>query len=515
MSAGRRVLLVGERDVRHPLAGDAERYLHEVARRWAAAGTRVTWSVTRPPGSPAREVVEGVEVVRSAGWPGARTALWLLRRGGRFDAVVDATTGPAFAVPLVAGRRVPVVRVAHRVVDRPRGGAVAKLLARWTRDRRATVVTSPSARHALRRGTGVRGPVFIAPPGAVGAEDTADRAADPVVVVLAPPAPEWRPDPLLRRLAGVPGLRVEVVGDGPREGMGFRRRVPERAVPVGRSAEPRGGAVGDGRGASAVFRHRAPKALPRRPAGVPGSRGDASDGSPSGLAAHGAGVARAVTFHGRLSEAERAALLRRAWLVVSATTDEVSASAVLEAAAHGVPCVALDAVGARDFVRVGEVVRSPDDLGPAVARHLAELADPRHARRIARRCRDWAGGFRWDRTARLLAAAVEHQVGADRHRAQRRRARSDIAALVRLPAGARIPAGALRVTDEVAEEGGAVGALLNGCDEFDALGVLERLGVEGARVRLATHDDLLLGPCPPGRPTPGPTREADDRVHSR
>ncbi|WP_053732359.1 glycosyltransferase family 4 protein [Nocardia sp. NRRL S-836] len=452
MNTRRHVLVVFDRDLTHPAAAEGERYVHEVVRRWAAGGTRVTLAVT---GTPAHEVVTGVEVRRFAR-PAALVA-WLLRHAHRFDAVVDATDGAVATAWLAVRGRTPVVRLelrSHRTGLRRLPVPVRRRLARWAGDRRTTVVPSPSARHELRCRVGLRGPVLVAPPGAAPATGTGERADHPVVVV---PAPERGLDVLLRGLPLVlaqnPELRVEVLGDGPE--------------------------------------------LPRL-----------------WRIAHDFDVAHAVVLRGRVSDDERAATLRRAWLLVSAAVDELPAQAVLEAAAHGVPCVALDAVGARDFVRVGEVVRSPDDLAPAVARHLAQPADPRHAEELARRCRGWADGFRWDRTAGLLAAAVEHEVRTTRRDGPRRRARFDIATAVRLPAGARVPAGALRVTDEVVEAGGAVGVLLNGCDEFDALGVLDRLGIEGAHVRLATHDDLMLGPCPHA-PATEPTRKVDDRVHSR
>lgn len=105
---------------------------------------------------------------------------------------------------------------------------------------------------------------------------------------------------------------------------------------------------------------------------------------------------------------------------------------------------------------------------------------------------------------------VEHQIRAVGYDpARRRSARSDIATLVRLPAGGSVPAGALRPTDEVVAANGQVNLLLNGCDEFDALGVLARLGVTGAQLHLAGHDDLLIGPHPlPPVLTGLPTRRA-------
>jgi hypothetical protein len=143
--AGCRVLIVNRRDIGQPGAGDEEWYLHEIALRWVGWGTRVTWAATRPPGTAARDVIDGVEIVRSAGrYP---------RR--RFDAVVDGTG----RLPIM-GRRVPVVRVVHRAP-----------VARWRGGGGAIAVPSPATRHELRRG-GYRGPIFVVPPGATPAPES-------------------------------------------------------------------------------------------------------------------------------------------------------------------------------------------------------------------------------------------------------------------------------------------------------------------------------------------------------
>ena len=53
---GMRVLVLNWRDVRHPQAGGAEQYMHQIARRWVAAGAHVTWFTARPGGQQAVEV---------------------------------------------------------------------------------------------------------------------------------------------------------------------------------------------------------------------------------------------------------------------------------------------------------------------------------------------------------------------------------------------------------------------------------------------------------------------------
>ncbi|HYQ62453.1 MAG TPA: hypothetical protein VET29_04245, partial [Actinophytocola sp.] len=109
--AGRRVVVVSQRDTAHPLAGEAEYYLHQIALRWVAWGTRVTWLCTGTPASAANALVDGIEVRRVRG-PGG-IYRWLA--GGRFDAIVDALGETAPPLATLLGRRAPVVRVAHRI----------------------------------------------------------------------------------------------------------------------------------------------------------------------------------------------------------------------------------------------------------------------------------------------------------------------------------------------------------------------------------------------------------------
>ncbi|WP_181870975.1 glycosyltransferase family 4 protein [Sphaerisporangium album] len=335
---------MSRRDVGHPQAGDAERYLHRIARLWVRWGTHVTWAATRPPGAAAHEVIDGIEVLRSGEALGMypRTVLRLLRRGERFDAVVDCTSRMAFAVAMISGRRLPVVQVVHddSRPPAPAGrfsltaaleGLLAGPLARWSRRDRAVAAPSASTRHELRRRRGFRGPIFVVPAGA-----------------------------------------------------------PASTRPTG------------------------PPSPPARPAGGSSSPARPAAG-PSSLTRPAAG---------------------------------------------------------------------PSEQGSPMP------------------------GERWERSARLLAGVVAHQLGGDRSRrrgrAERRYARSDLATLVRYPAGpVPVPGHRLRASDEVGVSGGTVSLLLNGCDEFDALGVLDRLGVEDALIRVATWEDLLAGPqgtspVPPG-----------------
>lgn len=359
--AGQRVLIVSGRDVLHPQAGAPERYLYEIARRWVAWGADVTWAAGRPAGASAGEPMAGITVLRLGGRLGTypATLAFLLRRGRRFDAVVDGAG--RVLLPAAAGWSTPVVRVVFG--GSPRGdpdrfpaAALRRLQARWRYGHRPVVALSASSRHALRRQLRLRGPIHVVPAGTAAVPgEIGYREVDPTIVVIAPPAREHRLDGLLGVLAGVveqvPRLQVEVIGAGPEQAR-LRRQADE------------------------------------------------------------AGLAATVTVHGPQTEPVRQAWLAGAWLTVSVAVADSCGGTVLEAAAWGVPCVGLSGSGSCDFVlpgQTGTLVDSLPDLGPALVDQLTRLADGGYARTVGAACRAWAGCFRWERSAALLARVVAGQ----------------------------------------------------------------------------------------------------------
>lgn len=446
---GRHVLVLNWRDVHHPQAGGAEQYMHEIARRWVAAGVRVTWYAARPEGLSRREVVDGIEVVRCGGeltlYP--RVLARLARTRGRFDAIVDCQNGIPFFSPLVAGDR-PVLQVLHHVHQdqfATRFPAPLAALGRFLEGRaarrvygeRTVAAVSPSTRRELRRRLGLRGPVAIVPNGSAPLPaPRAQRATAPTVAVVSRLVPHKRIDVLLGQIAevarAVPGLRVDIVGEGPE-----RPRLESLVDDLG--------------------------------------------------------LGGTVTLHGFAPDAVRDAIISRAWVTTSTSDAEGWGCTVIEAAAQGVPCVAVDVPGIRDSVvdgRTGRLVPEVTAMGAAITEVLRELADDARARVREDACREWAGAFTWERSADLLAGALL---------AHARPARSDLATVARFrrPVGldARALAAALRSTDQVHVAGGEVAVLLTGCDETDAAAVLARLGVTDASYRLAEKRDLLAGPA--------------------
>ncbi len=108
-----------------------------------------------------------------------------------------------------------------------------------------------------------------------------------------------------------------------------------------------------------------------------------------------------VRFLGRIPEAEKLALLRRAWALVLASPKEGWGITNLEAAACGTPVVASDSPGIRESVRNGETgFLVPHRDVVAMADAMATIvSSPVLVRRLGEHARRFAEGFTWDRAA--------------------------------------------------------------------------------------------------------------------
>ena len=114
---GLRILWLNWRDIRHPLAGGAEVYTHEVARRLAAMGHEVVLVTSRAPGLAAEEEISGYHVVRSGGRLSVYYHAYRLycktRDTWRPDVVIDEVNTLPFLTPLYAEE--PIVVLIHQL----------------------------------------------------------------------------------------------------------------------------------------------------------------------------------------------------------------------------------------------------------------------------------------------------------------------------------------------------------------------------------------------------------------
>jgi len=122
-----------------------------------------------------------------------------------------------------------------------------------------------------------------------------------------------------------------------------------------------------------------------------------------------------VRFLGFISEAEKLALLRRAWALAFASPKEGWGITNLEAAACGTPVVASNSPGIRESIRDGETgYLVPHGDTQAMARALDRLAaSPELVRALGEAGRRFAETFTWERAA---AETEQHLVGVARGR---------------------------------------------------------------------------------------------------
>ena len=128
-----------------------------------------------------------------------------------------------------------------------------------------------------------------------------------------------------------------------------------------------------------------------------------------------------VRFLGRISEADKLALLRRAWGLVFASPKEGWGITNLEAAACATPVVASNSPGSRESVRDGETgYLVPHGNVSAMAAALDRIAASRElVERLGVAARRFAESFTWERAAAETEAHLARVVAEPSARASR------------------------------------------------------------------------------------------------
>jgi glycosyltransferase involved in cell wall biosynthesis len=360
-----RVLILNERDPRHPRAGGAETHVYEIFGRLAERGWAVTHLAAGFRGGASRERVRGIEVRRLGPlpvyYPRAARVTRRETRGDRFDVVVECLNKVPYYAPLYAAK--PVLALCHHLfgevafqqVPWPVAAAVfssERLIPRLYRRSRFVAISDSTRRDLCRRGVAADR-IRVSHPGIdhpATPPDVATPRARRVIYVGRLEAYK-KVDVLLRamaRLAGeLPDAEIVVVGRGP--------------------ARP------------------ALEAL-----------------------AEELGLADRTHFAGFVTDAERDRLLAAARVCVCPSEKEGWGLTVVESNAMGTPVVATDADGLRDSVRDGKtgfLVADADVAG--FARRIGELLrDDRLALEMSSAALAWARHFDWDVAAGEMADAL-------------------------------------------------------------------------------------------------------------
>jgi glycosyltransferase involved in cell wall biosynthesis len=365
-----RILLLNERDPRHPRAGGAETHVFEIMSRLVRRGHAVTQLAASFPGGAARERVDGVEVLRLGGvaryYPAAALRCARETHRGRFDVVVECLNKLPYFSPLYAG--VPVLALCHHLFGETAFAQAAwpiaatvfsaeKLLPLAYRRQRFLAISESSRSDLVARGIACER-IDVSLPGIRRPRVTPRplRERPPLVSYVGRLEPYKRVDVMLRALAplvaGHPALEIAVIGRG-----SDRERIERTSRELGLDSRTR--------------------------------------------------------MLGFLDDDERDRWLADSRVCVCPSEKEGWGLTVIEANAVGTPVVASDAPGLRDSVRHGETgwLVPVGDVAAFGARIAELLAADERAEAMALRGLDWSRRFDWDVAALEMEAAIERARG--------------------------------------------------------------------------------------------------------
>jgi glycosyltransferase involved in cell wall biosynthesis len=364
-----RVLVVNWQDRENPLAGGAELHLHEIFERLAARGHEITLLCGGWPGCPPRASLDGIDVRRvGTRQTFALRAFGYWARNLRdlpFDVLFEDINKAPLYTPLWGAKARPVACVPHLF-----GGTAFRELAWplatavWLSERPLPLVYRRVPFQAISEGTA---------------------------------------DDLVRR--GIARNHVTVI----RPGVSFDHYTP---LPSARAAHPTFAYVGrlkKYKGVDLVIRAFARLAHASATLEIAG----AGDYRPALEAlVRSLDLGARVRFLGFISEAEKLALLRRAWAVALASPKEGWGLTNVEAEACATPVVASNSPGIRESVRDGETgFLVPHGDIEALAAAFGRLAASRDAvARMGVKARAFAETFTWRRAAEETETHLMHLI---------------------------------------------------------------------------------------------------------
>lgn len=368
MSRRFRILFLSWRDLHHPEAGGAEKYVTEVAEGLAARGHQVTIRTAAYPGALKDEIVNGVAYTRRGGRYGVYVRALASRATGRSraDVVVDIQNGVPFLSPLVGRPR--VVNLVHHVHKEQWPVVLGERAARvgwWLESRVAPrvyakspyVTVSPATRRELAQLGVDPTRVRILPNGAEPPPPQAvAKAAQPRIIVLGRLVPHKRVelamDAVAKLLPEFPDLRLHIVGGG-----WWQPKLAEHAERL------------------AITDH--------------------------------------IVMTDHVSEAEKHRLLAESWVLAIPSLKEGWGLVVLEAGLHRTPSIGFrSAGGLTDSIRDGEtgLLVDTEEEFAAGLRRLLEDADLRE--RLGARAHAFAEQFEWEETVLGWEQIIEAMVTA-------------------------------------------------------------------------------------------------------
>ena len=363
--AKKSILIFNWRDMKHVYAGGAEVYVREMAKRWVALGYDVTLFCGNDKRNLRYETIDGVSIIRRGGfylvyfWA---PIYYLLVLKKRFDIVVDCQNGIPFFTPLFRrGATYGLMHHVHQEVFTKSLPSVLAAVARFIEKRVMPIVyrntpfitiSESSKKEMQALGIGKQGITVVHPGVDLKALTPAAKAEDPLVCYVGRLKEYKSVDVLVNAfkevLTQLPCAKLVIAGDGE------EREALEKLVQQ-------------------------------------------------------LGITRAVRFVGKIQEAEKRALLQKAWVAVNPSFMEGWGITTIEANACGTPVVASAVPGLKDSVRnphTGFLV--PYGSTKAFSEKIATLLTNKTIRtQMEANALAWSSQFDWDMASKKFLQTID------------------------------------------------------------------------------------------------------------
>lgn len=367
-----RILFFNWRDTKHAYAGGAEVYVHELAKRWAKNGNKVTVFAGNDNKNLDYEVIDGVEIYRRGGTYTVYifALLYYLRKfRGNYDVIIDCENGIPFFTPLFAQEQVILlIHHVHQEIFRkflrfPLSIIAelleGKLMPFVYQNKNVITVSASSQRDIFKLGFTKAGNIEIIPNG-IASNLFVDypKTDSPSFIYLGRLKEYKNIDVAIKAFAKIVRIhkkaKLAIVGTG-ESYLNLKELVSEL------------------------------------------------------------GISRSVKFYGRVSELEKAKLLAKSWAAIQPSQMEGWGITVIEANAAGTPVIASNVSGLQDSVvdnQTGLLVQAGNVTQFANA--MMKIVDDDSLRlKLADEARSWAHRFDWNRSAQLFYDVIRKNLGGE------------------------------------------------------------------------------------------------------
>ncbi|MEK7595000.1 MAG: glycosyltransferase [Patescibacteria group bacterium] len=363
------ILIFNWRDTKHVWAGGAETYVFDLAKNLVNKGHKVTIFCGNDHNNKDFEVMEGVEIYRRGGF--YTVYLWaaiyyLTKFRSKFDFVIDSVNGIPFFSPLyVEAQKAVLIHHVHqeyfrRFVRFP-VNHIASFVEKYLfslmyRDVQVITVSESSKKDIVNILNFNEDSIDIVNPGInIVVNKRLKKTKQPTITYVGRLRHYKNIDLLIRSFSQIlkewPKATLEIVGDG-----------------------------------------EASKKLK--------------------LLTKDLNLSKKVTFHGKVSDADRNKVLTKAWVMVQPSSFEGWGITVIEANACGTPVIASDVVGLRDSVianRTGLLFRLEDPNG--LTNTLKKILRDEVLRKVlSESARQWSENFSWSQKADAVQSIILRKI---------------------------------------------------------------------------------------------------------